>query len=61
MPATNLPITHEERLESKMLGHNRKMSGAECLADMLKGYLLANITDAENRTRASRITPNPAR
>src|ERR1044071_3525354 len=21
-----------------MLGHNRKMSGAECLADMLKGY-----------------------
>ena len=21
-----------------MLGHNRKMAGAECLAEMLKGY-----------------------
>src|SRR6266581_345509 len=26
-----------------MLGHNRKMSGAECLADMLKGYGVTHI------------------
>src|SRR3954453_7070782 len=26
-----------------MLGHNRKMSGAECLADMLKGYGVTHV------------------
>ena len=28
---------------SSMLGHNRKMSGAECLADMLKGYGVTHV------------------
>ena len=26
-----------------MLGHNRRMSGAECLADMLKGYGVTHV------------------
>mgnify|MGYP003343723006 CR=1 FL=1 len=26
-----------------MLGHNRKMSGAECMADMLKGYGVTHV------------------
>src|ERR1700740_2492860 len=26
-----------------MLGHNRKMTGAQCLADMFKGYGVTNI------------------
>ena len=26
-----------------MLGHNRKMSGAECLADMLEGYGVTHV------------------
>src|SRR5256886_16333017 len=26
-----------------MLGHNRKMSGAECLADMLNGYGVTHV------------------
>jgi acetolactate synthase-1/2/3 large subunit len=29
--------------ESAMLGHNRKMTGAECLADMLKGYGVSHV------------------
>jgi acetolactate synthase I/II/III large subunit len=31
------------RGQSPMLGHNRKMSGAECLADMLKGYGVTHV------------------
>src|SRR5262245_21342829 len=30
-------------LNLMMLGHNRKMSGAECLADMLKGYGVTHV------------------
>jgi acetolactate synthase-1/2/3 large subunit len=26
-----------------MLGHNRKMTGAECLADMLQGYGVTHV------------------
>ena len=26
-----------------MLGHNRRMTGAECLADMLKGYGVTHV------------------
>ena len=29
--------------EETMLGHNRKMTGAECLADMLKGYGVTHV------------------
>src|SRR3984893_2759731 len=36
-PAT---ILHER---SSMLGHNRRMSGAECLADMLQGYAVTHV------------------
>src|SRR3984893_19553599 len=36
-PAT---ILHER---SSMLGHNRRMSGAECLADMLKEYGVTHV------------------
>src|SRR2546426_12446151 len=49
-----------------MLGHNRKMSGAECLADMLKGYgvthvfhvpavLRKNMAVMEGRTEIKRL------
>src|SRR5262249_57553657 len=32
-----------ERLKPMMLGHNRRMTGAECLADMLKGYGVTHV------------------
>src|SRR2546428_539930 len=32
-----------ENSEMAMLGHNRRMSGAECLADMLKGYGVTHV------------------
>src|SRR3954464_3813155 len=32
-----------ERLKPMMLGHNRKMTGAQCLADMLKGYGVTHV------------------
>src|SRR5919202_4050528 len=49
-----------------MLGHNRKMSGAECLADMLAGYgvthvfhvpavLRKSFAEMEHRTKIKRI------
>src|SRR6266540_5894932 len=49
-----------------MLGHNRKMTGAECLADMLAGYGVTHIfmvpavlrrtfVEMERRTRIARI------
>src|SRR5262245_14282882 len=39
-PAPSI-ITPSERLA--MLGHNRKMSGAECLAEMLNGYGITHV------------------
>ena len=56
-----------------MLGHNRKMSGAECLADMLKGYGVTHVFHVpavlrktfavmESRTSIKRLhAPNLAR
>src|SRR4030088_3331061 len=49
-----------------MLGHNRKMAGAECLAEMLKGYGVTHIfmvpavlrrtfAELERRTSIARI------
>ena len=49
-----------------MLGHNRRMSGAECLADMLKGYGVTHVfhvpavlrrtfAEMERRTKIKRI------
>src|SRR5919206_1013358 len=49
-----------------MLGHNRRMSGAECLADMLKGYDVTHVfhvpavlrktfAEMERRTRIRRL------
>src|SRR5438093_2449621 len=49
-----------------MLGHNRKMSGAECMADMLKGYgvthvfhvpavLRKSFVEMERRTSIARV------
>src|ERR1700739_303297 len=49
-----------------MLGHNRKMSGAECLAEMLKGYRVTPLfmvpavlrrpyAELERRTSIARI------
>src|SRR6201990_1678156 len=49
-----------------MLGHNRKMTGAECLADMLKGYGVSHVfmvpavlrrtfAEMESRTSIKRI------
>ena len=49
-----------------MLGHNRKMSGAECLADMFRGYgvthifmvpavLRRSLAEIERRTAIKRI------
>src|SRR5262245_4645753 len=35
--------TQTEWLNLMMLGHNRKMSGAECLADMLEGYGVTHV------------------
>ena len=32
-----------EGLKPMMLGHNRRMTGAECLADMLKGYGVTHV------------------
>src|ERR1044072_9920062 len=52
--------------EEVMLGHNRKMTGAECLADMLKGYGVSHVfmvpavlrrtfAEMERRTAIKRI------
>src|SRR5205807_6741051 len=49
-----------------MLGHNRRMSGAECLAEMLKGYGVTHVfmvpavlrktfAEMETRTKIARI------
>src|SRR5262249_777969 len=49
-----------------MLGHNRRMSGAECLADMLQGYGVTHVfmvpavlrrtfAEMEKRTKLARI------
>src|SRR5712671_1197885 len=35
------PTPHHKA--TNMLGHNRKMSGAQCLADMLKGYGVTHV------------------
>src|ERR671936_1529735 len=32
-----------ERLKPMMLGHNRRMTGAECLAEMLNGYGVTHV------------------
>src|SRR5581483_5341620 len=51
---------------SNMLGHNRKMSGAECLAEMLNGYGVTHVfmvpavlrktfAEMERRTKIARI------
>src|SRR6202140_849297 len=32
-----------ERTDTTMLGHNRRMTGAECLADMLAGYGVSHV------------------
>src|ERR1700726_4281150 len=39
-PGRSATILHER---SSMLGHNRRMSGAECLADMLQGYAVTHV------------------
>ena len=55
-----------------MLGHNRKMTGAECLADMLKDYGVTHVfmvpavlrrtfAEMERRTPASRASTPTAR
>src|ERR1700739_2713521 len=52
-----------------MLGHNRKMTGAECLAEMLKGYgvthlfmvpavLRRTFAELERRTNIARVHPH---
>ena len=49
-----------------MLGHNRKMTGAECLAEMLEGYGVTHVfmvpavlrrtfAEIERRTKIARI------
>jgi len=56
----------KETQAGKMLGHNRKMTGAECLADMLKGYGVTHVfmvpavlrrtfAEMERRTTIKRI------
>src|SRR4051812_50212547 len=38
-----LCMTNNNIAGNQMLGHNRKMTGAECLADMLKGYGVSHV------------------
>src|SRR5476651_2147910 len=59
-------MTHPEKPDGIMLGHNRRMTGAECLADMLAGYGVTHIfmvpavlrrtfAEMERRTKIARI------
>ncbi len=55
-----------ETADGTMLGHNRKMTGAECLADMLAGYGVTHVfmvpavlrrtfAEMERRTKIARV------
>src|SRR4051794_13384675 len=43
MLATSPHHEHKNHHEEPMLGHNTKMTGAQCLADMLKGYGVSHV------------------
>src|SRR5437016_5667850 len=44
MPGTSPGMTNaKNQCEETMLGHNTKMTGAQCLADMLKGYGVSHV------------------
>src|SRR5450759_1800615 len=59
-------MTQPEKSDRIMLGHNRRMTGAECLADMLAGYGVTHVfmvpavlrrtfAEMERRTKISRV------
>src|ERR1700690_317153 len=59
-------MTQPEKSDRIMLGHNRRMTGAECLADMLAGYGVTHVfmvpavlrrtfAEMERRTKIARV------
>src|SRR2546429_7577132 len=65
-PGSRLRRVRDDRERDPMLGHNTKMSGAECLAEMLKGYGVTHVfmvpavlrrtfAEMERRTKIARL------